>query len=147
MKTIAEAHRIARAHRGGQKELRGAEIQLAPSPRDLLWQNITMDGSEKSRKTIIGFVIIGVVCFFNTIPLIFVSLLANLSAVSIHFLLREIGRVDPDRKFPLLVDIVDFVRPLLLKMEECWSMGKLVGRSSLFRLAANFWLIFWFATV
>jgi hypothetical protein len=35
-KTIAEAHRIARAHRGRLKELGGAEISLAPPSRDLV---------------------------------------------------------------------------------------------------------------
>lgn len=36
MKTIADAHRIARTHRGRLKELFGAEIQLAPSPQDIV---------------------------------------------------------------------------------------------------------------
>lgn len=36
MKTIADAHRIARLHRGRLKELFGAEIQLAPSPQDIV---------------------------------------------------------------------------------------------------------------
>jgi hypothetical protein len=35
-KTIAEAHRIARAHRGRLKELGGAELSLAPPSRDLV---------------------------------------------------------------------------------------------------------------
>lgn len=35
-KTIAEAHRIARAHTGRLRELGGAELQLAPPPRDLV---------------------------------------------------------------------------------------------------------------
>ena len=35
-KTIAEAHRIARAHRGRLKGLGGAELSLAPPSRDLV---------------------------------------------------------------------------------------------------------------
>jgi calcium permeable stress-gated cation channel len=84
MKTIAEAHRIARAHRGRQKELGGAELVLAPEPKDLIWQNVTMDPRKKGWNVFIGFVFIGVVCFFNTLPLIAVSALANLSALSVY---------------------------------------------------------------
>ncbi len=83
-KTIAEAHRIARAHRGPQKELNGAELTLAPEPKDLIWQNVTLDPGQKSWNTFIGFVILAIVCFFNTLPLIAVSLLANLSALTLY---------------------------------------------------------------
>jgi hypothetical protein len=84
MKTISEAHRIARAHRGSKKELRGAEIQLAPEPKDLIWQNVTMDPSKRSWNVFVGFLIIGVVCFFNTVPLVAVSALANLAALTMY---------------------------------------------------------------
>ncbi len=84
MKTIAEAHRIARAHRGRQKELGGAELVLAPDPKDLLWQNVTLDPGTKGWNTFVGFVIIGIVCFLNTLPLIAVSALANLSALTVY---------------------------------------------------------------
>lgn len=36
MKTIAEAHRIAREHTGRIKELGRAQLQLAPEPKDLV---------------------------------------------------------------------------------------------------------------
>lgn len=37
---------------------------------------------ELARKRTIGFVLVGLVCFFNTLPLFIISLLANLSSVS-----------------------------------------------------------------
>ena len=75
-KTISEAHRIARSHRGKLKELFGAELHLAPMPQDIIWDNIAKDvGEVRSRRTF-GFVLIGVVCFFNTLPVS--SLLARI---------------------------------------------------------------------
>ncbi|KIR52730.1 hypothetical protein I315_04593 [Cryptococcus gattii Ru294] len=83
-KTIAEAHRIARAHRGKLKELFGAELQLAPMPHDIVWENISKEPAELGSKNTFGFVIIGIVCFFNTLPLLVVSLLANLSSLTVY---------------------------------------------------------------
>jgi hypothetical protein len=81
-KTIAEAHRIARAHRGRLKELHGAQLHLAPPPRDIIWENINKEpGAIASRRTF-GFIWIAAICFFYTIPLFVVATLANLSALT-----------------------------------------------------------------
>lgn len=100
-KTIAEAHRIARAHRGKLKELFGAELQLAPMPHDIVWENIALDDATVASKKTFGFILIGLVCFLNTLPvsrshpvrqrlvclrifqLLIVSILANLSALTL----------------------------------------------------------------
>jgi hypothetical protein len=83
-KTIAEAHRIARAHRGRLPELHGARFQLAPMPHDIVWQNISREPGEIASRTTFGFIFIGIICFLNTIPLLFVSLLANLSSLTLY---------------------------------------------------------------
>jgi hypothetical protein len=83
-KTIAEAHRIARAHRGRLPELFGARFQLAPMPHDIVWQNISREPGEVASRTTFGFIFIGIICFLNTIPLLFVSLLANLSSLTLY---------------------------------------------------------------
>jgi hypothetical protein len=83
-KTIAEAHRIARAHRGKLPELYGARFQLAPMPHDIVWENISREPGEVGSRVIFGFIFIGVICFLNTIPLLFVSLLANLSSLTLY---------------------------------------------------------------
>jgi hypothetical protein len=67
-KTIAEAHRIARTHRGKLKDLFGAELHLAPMPQDIVWQNIAREDSDIRSRRAFGFFLIGVVCFFNTLP-------------------------------------------------------------------------------
>lgn len=83
-KTISEAHRIARSHRGKLPELFGARLQLAPMPHDIVWQNISREPGEVASRTTFGFVLIGLVCFFNTVPLLVVSLLANLSSLTLY---------------------------------------------------------------
>ncbi|ORX40793.1 hypothetical protein BD324DRAFT_575027 [Kockovaella imperatae] len=82
-KTISEAHRIARAHHGKLKELHGARLQLAPMPQDIVWQNLRREPGQVASRTQFGFFIIGIVCFLNTIPLLVVSLLANLSSLTV----------------------------------------------------------------
>ncbi len=67
-KTIAEAHRIARTHRGRLKELYGAQLALAPTPHDIVWDNIPREPAEVGSRRAFGFLVISVVCFFNTLP-------------------------------------------------------------------------------
>ena len=67
-KTISECHRIALAHHGKLKELHGARVQLAPMPQDIVWQNMRREPTEIQSRTTFGFLVIGVVCFLNTIP-------------------------------------------------------------------------------
>ncbi len=43
-----------------------------------------MEAGTRSGNTIIAFIVIGIVCFFNTIPLAFISLVANLSALTLY---------------------------------------------------------------
>lgn len=67
-KTIAEAHRIARAHQGPLKELHGARLALAPMPHDIVWQNISKEPGEIRSRNMFGFILIGIICFFYTVP-------------------------------------------------------------------------------
>ncbi|WWC92437.1 uncharacterized protein L201_007395 [Kwoniella dendrophila CBS 6074] len=83
-KTIAEAHRIARAHQGKLKELHGARLHLAPPAQDIVWENISKDSGEIGSRSLFGFIFIGIICFFYTVPLLVVSLLANLSALTLY---------------------------------------------------------------
>ena len=83
-KSIAEAHRIARAHQGPQKELHGARLALAPMPHDIVWQNISKEPGEIRSRNIFGFIFIGVVCFFYTVPVRTVHYHADESFLSFH---------------------------------------------------------------
>lgn len=92
LKTVAEAHRIAREHSGNQKELGGAHIQLAPSPNDILWQNIKQDSVELASKRMFGFFLIGCLFIAYAAPTFLVSVFANLETIgagvpAFHFII------------------------------------------------------------
>lgn len=53
-------------------------------PLDIVWENISKEPSEVMTKRSLGFLWIAVVCFFNTIPLLIVSALANLGQLTIY---------------------------------------------------------------
>ena len=116
-KTIAEAHRIARAHQGPLKELHGARLNLAPMPQDIVWQNISREPAELRSRRIFGFVIIGVICFFYTVP------------VSGAFLSRAKLNLAPYRFPSCQLDCLDPLRALPREMEGRRRMGKLDCKS------------------
>lgn len=76
------AHIVARKLEGKSKQ--GTHFQLAPQPQDIIWPNLTMKDATKTRNKMFGGLLLAVFCFFYTIPLLAVSLLANLSALSAY---------------------------------------------------------------
>lgn len=77
-KTVAEAHRIARIYSGKVKDMGGAHLQLAPEPRDIIWQNLTKDGPELVTARNLGWIFIALICLANTIPVLLITVLGNL---------------------------------------------------------------------
>jgi hypothetical protein len=75
----------------------GAHVELAPNPKDIvsltllfgsiipdasqIWANMTLSDGAISRKRLMGFLWMGLVGFFYTVPLALISFLANLAAV------------------------------------------------------------------
>ncbi|GLB37735.1 putative cytosolic domain of 10TM putative phosphate transporter [Lyophyllum shimeji] len=86
MAAVPYAHIVAKMLRG--KRPKGTKIELAPNPKDIIWENMNKSEGELARKKAIGFVWLAVVCFFNTVPLFIISILANLESlrVYVHFL-------------------------------------------------------------
>ena len=52
LRGIDDAHRVARA--ASKKRQKGYEVQLAPRPNDLLWDNLTLTKAAQRRKAVIG---------------------------------------------------------------------------------------------
>lgn len=59
----------------------GAHFDLAPQPTDIIWDNITMTDAARTKNKFFGGILLVVFCFFYCIPLVVVSLLANLAAL------------------------------------------------------------------
>ncbi|KAG6857190.1 hypothetical protein H0H87_008255 [Tephrocybe sp. NHM501043] len=82
MAAVPYAHVVAKALRG--KHPKGTKIELAPNPKDIVWENMNKSEGELFRKRSIGFVWLAVVCFFNTVPLFIISILANLESLRVY---------------------------------------------------------------
>lgn len=46
-----------------------------------IWENMNRSNSENCLKKCLGFFLLAIVCFLNTFPLFFISVLANLYSV------------------------------------------------------------------
>ncbi|KAF8911516.1 hypothetical protein CPB84DRAFT_1812352 [Gymnopilus junonius] len=84
MAAVPYAHIVAKMLAG--KHPKGTEIQLAPNPKDIIWSNMNTSDVELARKRLLGWVWLTAVCFFNTVPLFIISVLANLNAYSFAFI-------------------------------------------------------------
>ncbi|KAJ3918471.1 DUF221-domain-containing protein [Lentinula edodes] len=79
MAAVPYAHIVARQLR--TKHPKGTDIALAPNPKDIVWENMNKSPAEIRAKRMIGFLWLALVCFFNTVPLFIISILANLNAI------------------------------------------------------------------
>ncbi|KAG5727100.1 hypothetical protein E4T56_gene20354 [Termitomyces sp. T112] len=79
MAAVPYAHVVAKRLKG--KHPKGTKIELAPNPKDIIWNNMNKSPSELYHKKTIGFLWLAAVCFFNTVPLLFISILANLETL------------------------------------------------------------------
>ncbi|KAF4620776.1 hypothetical protein D9613_000857 [Agrocybe pediades] len=79
MAAVPYAHVVAKMIEG--KHPKGTDIDLAPNPKDIIWSNMNNSDGELARKRLLGFAWLFAVCFFNTVPLFIISVLANLDAL------------------------------------------------------------------
>ncbi|KAG2159151.1 uncharacterized protein EDB93DRAFT_1118427 [Suillus bovinus] len=82
MAAVPYAHIVANLLR--KKHPKGTDIALAPNPKDIIWVNFNKSASELIGNKFIGSLFLVLVCFFNTIPLFIISILANLSSISAY---------------------------------------------------------------
>ncbi|KAF5348705.1 hypothetical protein D9758_006773 [Tetrapyrgos nigripes] len=82
MAAVPYAHIVAKILEG--KHPKGTDITLAPNPKDIIWENMSKTPGEIRGKRTIGFLWLILVCFFNTIPLFIISVLANLDSIKTY---------------------------------------------------------------
>ncbi|KAF9529713.1 hypothetical protein CPB83DRAFT_852038 [Crepidotus variabilis] len=78
MAAVPYAHIVAKQLMS--KHPKGTSIDLAPNPKDIIWENMNSSDAELARKRLLGVVWLIVICSFNTIPLFIISFFANLNA-------------------------------------------------------------------
>ncbi|EMD32930.1 hypothetical protein CERSUDRAFT_118360 [Gelatoporia subvermispora B] len=82
MAAVPYAHIVANMLRN--KRPKGSYIALAPNPKDIIWSNLSKSKNEIRRNKMMGWIYLCVVCFFNTVPLLIISFLANLASVTTY---------------------------------------------------------------
>ncbi|KAE8229330.1 hypothetical protein CF326_g5702 [Tilletia indica] len=75
---VSYAHAAARSLKN--KKPRGLVIDLAPAPKDIIWKNLNLTQAERFRSSIVGFLLLCVLLFFNAVPLLAVSLITNMAS-------------------------------------------------------------------
>ncbi|KAI0343669.1 DUF221-domain-containing protein [Trametopsis cervina] len=80
MAAVPYAHTVANLLRS--RRVKGATIALAPNPKDIIWKNLNDTPGELASKKATGWIFLFLVCFFNTIPLFVISVLANLTSLT-----------------------------------------------------------------
>ncbi|KAL0072477.1 hypothetical protein AAF712_000240 [Marasmius tenuissimus] len=98
---VPYAHIVARKLEG--KHPKGTDITLAPNPKDIIWENMSKTSGELRSKRTIGFVWLILVCFFNTVPLFIISILANLNQFMGALTQSKLDRQVVARYFAFLV--------------------------------------------
>ncbi|KIY50261.1 DUF221-domain-containing protein [Fistulina hepatica ATCC 64428] len=82
MAAVPYAHVVAKIL--ADKHPKRTDITLAPNPKDIIWDNMNKSDGEIARKKVMGTFWLGAVCFFNTVPLFIISVLANLATLTVY---------------------------------------------------------------
>ncbi|KZT05389.1 DUF221-domain-containing protein [Laetiporus sulphureus 93-53] len=80
MAAVPYAHIVARLLK--DKHPKGTTITLAPNPKDIVWSNLSMSKAELMRNQTFGWSFLVLVCSVNTVPLLIISILANLASLT-----------------------------------------------------------------
>jgi hypothetical protein len=77
---VPYAHAAAKVLKG--KKPGGMRIALAPPPTGIIWRNLTRSRASRAKSSFFGFLMLLVLFFMNIFPLIIVSLLSNMAALT-----------------------------------------------------------------
>ncbi|KAH9942140.1 uncharacterized protein BXZ73DRAFT_97565 [Epithele typhae] len=82
MAAVPYAHIVANMLK--RKSPKGAAVSLAPNPKDIVWKNLGRTQAEIRRAQTMGWLWLIAICAFNTIPLLIISVLANLASITAY---------------------------------------------------------------
>jgi len=77
---VPYAHAAAKVLKG--KKPGGMRIALAPPPTGIIWKNLTRSRASRAKSSFFGFLVLLLLFFVNIFPLIIVSLLSNMAALT-----------------------------------------------------------------
>ncbi|KZT69635.1 DUF221-domain-containing protein [Daedalea quercina L-15889] len=135
MAAVPYAHIVANMLR--DKHPKGTTVTLAPNPKDIVWTNLNKSTAEIARNRTIGWAFLVFVCFVNTIPLLVISVLANLASLTAYVPFLESWSVNSPGTFavvsgvlpPAVSAIFGYALPIVMR----W-LTKYMGASTHSRL-------------
>ncbi|WFD30636.1 hypothetical protein MSPP1_001657 [Malassezia sp. CBS 17886] len=75
---VSYAHTAAKAI--SRRRVRGMRIHLAPSPRDIIWSNVTKRKGERRRLRALGFIYFVLLFAANILPMLIAAAISNMGA-------------------------------------------------------------------
>ncbi|EIM85025.1 DUF221-domain-containing protein [Stereum hirsutum FP-91666 SS1] len=135
MAAVPYAHIVAQMLE--KKHPKGTYIELAPNPKDIIWDNLNKSPSEIVRKQTMGWIWLCLVCFINTVPLFIISLLANLSSLTAYVTFLDEWQTASPKSFNVISGVLPsvvsalfgFVLPIIMR-----RLSKYMGVSTSSRL-------------
>jgi hypothetical protein len=112
--SVPYAHIVAKKLSGKRKL--GSRFELAPVPQDIIWDNITLTDAARRKNKFFSALLLVVVCGFYMIPLVVVSLLANLAALGSWVSFIRVWRIKYPALFAAFIGVVPPLLSVLLQL-------------------------------
>jgi hypothetical protein len=113
------------------KRIKGCEFSMAPLPSDIIWRNLSKSHESKFwKKTVIAILLVAL-CGLYTIPLVAVSFLANLAAITQYVGFLNTWSVKSEWSFSAFVGIAPPILSALLQLLLPFIMRKLMRKRGL----------------
>jgi len=113
------------------KRIKGCEFALAPLPSDIIWRNLAKSHESKFWKKTLIAVLLVALCGLYTIPLVAVSFLANLAAITQYVPFLNTWSVKSEWSFSAFVGIAPPILSALLQLLLPFIMRKLMRKRGL----------------
>lgn len=113
------------------KRIKGCEFSLAPLPSDIIWRNLARSHQSKFWKKFLIAILLVALCGLYTIPLVAVSFLANLAAITQYVGFLNAWSVNSEWSFSAFVGIAPPLLSALLQLLLPFIMRKLIRKRGL----------------
>lgn len=111
------------------KSVRGARVQLAPSPKDIIWENLLKNDHARRSATIFGTLLLGFIMVIYTAPLAVVSAISNLASLTAYVPFLSDWSGSSPTTFaivsgvlpPLLAVLLQLILPMIIRAICKWQ--------------------------
>lgn len=124
---VPYAHMVAQ--KLGGKSVQGARIQLAPQPKDIIWDNLLKNDHSRRSATIFGTLLLGAIMIAYTAPLAAVSAISNLASLTAYVPFLDDWSNSSPNTFaivsgiapPILAVLLQLILPMIIRSICKWQ--------------------------